>query len=275
MITKHPSLRRTTCFDGDEEVVMAYQYIQYQTEAAVGVLTLKRPDCLNAINFAMCDEIRHFFKEQYSDEQVRVIVITGDGNGFCSGLDINDPAIMSPEGGYSPEKAYRLQKRFSDLILFMRRCPQPIIAAVNGAAAGLGLSMVLASDIRMAVPKSKFSAAYINLGVGGADMGSSWLFPRIVGVGNAARYLFTGDLFDAEEAHRMGLVQTIVEDANLMAEAMNMANTVASKSPLGLKLTKEALDINIGARNLEEAIRLEDRNQALCISQLLSPSQGK
>ena len=108
----------------------------------------------------------------------------------------------------------------------MRRCPQPIVGAINGAAAGAGLSIALACDIRFAVPTAKFSAAYINLGVGGADMGSSWLFPRIVGTGNAARYLFSGDLFDAPEASRIGLVQAIVDQSDLMKEAMHIAKNM-------------------------------------------------
>jgi enoyl-CoA hydratase len=247
---------------------MGYKTIQFKQEGPVGILTLNRPECLNAINYAMRDELRGFFTERATDHDTRVIVITGAGRGFCSGLDIKDSAITSPEHGYTPKLAYELQRLFSDFILFMRRCPQPIIGAINGAAAGAGFSIALACDVRVAAPEARFSAAYINIGVGGADMGSSWLFPRAVGTGNAARYLLTGDFFGAEEALRIGLVQAVVEKEVLMEEAMNLARNMAGKSPLGLRLTKEALDRNTGGMSLEDAIRFEDRNQAMCIAQL-------
>jgi enoyl-CoA hydratase len=253
---------------------MPYETIEYRQDGPVGILTLNRPACLNAINFAMRDDLTRFFAERFTDRETRVIVITGAGRGFCAGLDMSDPAITAPAGGYTPEQAYAAQRTYSDFILAMRRCPQPLIGAINGAAAGAGFSIALACDIRLAAPRARFSAAYINIGVGGADMGSSWLLPRIVGLGNAARYLYTGDLFDAQEALRIGLVQALADPDRLMDEAMNLARNMAGKSPLGLKLTKEALDVNSGAVSLESAIRLEDRNQSLCISQLLSPRGG-
>ncbi len=253
---------------------MTYETIKYEQDGPVGILTLNRPKCLNAVNFAMRDEVRDFFKQRMEDNETRVIVMTGEGRGFCSGLDIKDPSILNPPGGLSPKPAYELQKGYSDIILFMRTCPQPIIAAVNGPAAGAGLSFAMASDVRLAAPEAKFSAAYINIGVGGADMGSSWLLPRLVGVGNAARYILTGDYFDAQEALRIGLVQDVVEKDKLMDEALAMAKNMATKSPLGLRLTKEVINKNAGGMSLEEAIMLEDRNQAMCISELVSQTQG-
>jgi enoyl-CoA hydratase len=252
---------------------MVYKTIEYRQEGPIGILTLNRPECLNAINFDMRDDIRAFFAERMNDLDTRVLIVTGAGRGFCSGLDIKDPTITSPEGGYTPKSAYEGQRMFSDFILLMRRCPQPIIGAINGAAAGAGFSIVLACDVRLAAPEARFSAAYINIGTGGADMGSSWLFPRAVGTGNAARYLFTGDFFGAEEALRMGLVQAVVERGRLMEEAMNLALNMAGKSPLGLRLTKEALDRNTGGMSLEDAVRLEDRNQAMCIAELSAQAE--
>lgn len=250
---------------------MDFENISYEQIGPVGILTLNRPKCLNAINFSMQADLAMFFRERMTDTDTRVLVITGAGKGFCAGLDMSDPTITAPEGGYSPAKAYELQKSYSDFILAIRNCPQPVIGAINGAAAGAGFSIALACDIRIAAKEAKFLAAYINIGVGGADMGSSWLFPNAVGAGNAARYLYTGDKFDSAEALRIGLVQSVVDKESLMEEVMALANNMAGKSPLGLKLTKEALNVNAGAASLEAAIRLEDRNQALCISQLLSP----
>jgi len=252
---------------------MEYETILYEQKGPVGILTLNRPDCLNAVNFTMQADLAAFFEARMNDSETRVIVITGAGRGFCAGLDMNDPSITAPAEGYSPARAYELQRTYSDFILAMRNCPQPLVGAINGAAAGAGFSIALGCDIRLAAPKAKFSAAYINIGVGGADMGSSWLFPKAVGSGNAARYLYTGDLFDAEEAFRIGLVQSITAPDALLDEALILADNMAGKSPLGLKLTKEALNVNAGASSLEAAIRIEDRNQALCITQLLSPKK--
>jgi len=250
---------------------MDYKTIIFKKEGAIGVLTLNRPERLNAINFDMRDELKDLFTACCDDLETRVLVMTGAGRGFCSGLDMKDAGIINPTGGYSPKQAYEAQRSYSDIILLMRRCPQPIIGAINGAAAGVGFSFALACDVRMASPEAKFSAAYINIGVGGADMGSSWFFPRAVGTANAARYLLTGDLFDANEALRIGMVQAIADKDKLLEQAMKLAAVMVSKSPLGLKLTKEALDLNMSGRTLEEAIRLEDRNQAMCIAQLLTP----
>jgi len=246
---------------------MEYQTIRYEQEGVIGILTLNRPERLNAINLTMRDELRGFFIDKLTDNDTRVIVMTGAGRGFCSGMDMKDFGAHSAQAGFTPKQAYEFQ-RSSDVIIYMRRVPQPLICAINGPAAGAGFSFALACDVRIAVPEARFSAAYINIGLGGADMGSSWLFPRAVGTANASRYLLTGDLFGAEEALRIGMVQAIVERERLMEEAMKLAHTMANKSPLGLRLTKEALDSNSGSMSLEDAMRLEDRNQALCIAQL-------
>jgi enoyl-CoA hydratase len=247
---------------------MESETIIYETKGPVGILTLNRPECLNAANTAMSRELKNFFSERLEDLETRVLLLTGAGRGFCAGLDMKESTADVPPGGYHPKRAYERQRYFSDLILLMRQIPQPIIGAINGPAAGAGFSFALACDIRYAAPEAKFSAAYINIGVGGADLGSSWLFPRAVGIANAARYLMTGDLFSAEEALRIGMVQGVFGKDKLMEEAMKLAQAMAGKSPLGLRLTKEALDRNTGCATLEDAIRLEDRNQAMCISQL-------
>lgn len=247
---------------------MNYDTLRHEQEGPVAVLTLARPDCLNAINHTLRDELRAFLGERLTDSETRVIVLTGAGRGFCAGLDIRDPVLISPEGGFDPKRAYEYQRTFSELILLLRRCPQPIVGAINGVSVGAGFSLAMACDIRLAVPTTRFQGAYINLGFGGADMGSSWLLPRAVGAGNAARYLLTGDFLPAQEALRIGFVQAVVEPEQLLEEAMKLARNMAGKSPLGLRVTKEALEQNCGGVSLEEAIRLEDRNQALCIAQM-------
>lgn len=247
---------------------MDFETIAYERRGAIGLLTLNRPDRLNAVNFAMSDELSRFWQERMQDDDCRVLVITGAGRGFCAGLDMKDSAAVADVARYEPGLAYRLQKSYSDIIQAMRRAPQPIVAAINGAAAGAGLSFALASDIRLAAPGAKMSAAYINIGVGGADLGSSWFLARMAGLGNAARWLYTGDVFLAEEAYRIGLVQELVPAGELMDNAMALAEKIASKSPLGLRLTKEALDRNAAGATLDEAIKMEDRNQSMCIAQM-------
>jgi enoyl-CoA hydratase len=254
--------------------MMSYETIQFVREGPVGILTFNRPEAMNAMNYVMINEFRDFFHDRFRDHDTRVIVVTGAGKAFNAGMDMNDLANFIPPGGFKPKAVYEFQKLFSDFILFMRRCPQPIIGAINGGAAGAGLSIAMACDVRIATPQAKFIAAYINIGTGGADMGSSWLFPRIVGAGNAARYLMTGDKFSADEAYRIGFVQAVVEKDLLMEEAMKMAQTMAGKSPIGLRLTKEALNRNTGGLSLEDAVMLEDRNQAMCMVEMTSQNAG-
>ncbi len=249
---------------------MAYETLAIEQDGPIAVLTLNRPKCLNAINQVLRDELRSFLEERLHDLDTRVLVLTGAGKGFCAGLDLRDPSLVSPGKPFSPKQAYEAQRTFSELILLMRRCPQPIVGAIHGAAVGGGFSLAMACDVRLATPSARFQAAYINLGAGGADMGSSWLLTRAVGAGNAARYLLTGDFLSAEEALRIGFVQAVVDPDVVREEAVKIARTMAGKSPLGLRLTKEALDQNASGVTLEEAIRLEDRNQAMCIAQLTS-----
>ncbi|MFN7955581.1 MAG: enoyl-CoA hydratase/isomerase family protein [bacterium] len=244
----------------------AYETLRYEQHGPVGVLTLDRARCLNAINFVMRDELHAWLDERARDLDTRVLVVTGAGRAFSAGLDIKDPTITG--GAYSPRQAYVAQRTFSEMILKLRRLPQPIIGAIHGPAMGAGFSIAMACDIRLATAEAVFQAAYINLGFGGADMGSSWLLTRAVGAGNAARYLLSGDKLPAAEAHRIGFVQAIVELPALLPEARALAENLASKSPLGLRLTKEAIDLSAGGMTLEETIRLEDRNQAMCIAEV-------
>jgi len=244
-----------------------WETLIFEREGPIGTLTLNRPDRRNAINNKMREELWRFWRERQDDRETRVIILTGAGPGFCSGVDLKESTALMGQP-MTPERAYSLQTEYSETILLMRRAPQPILGALRGAAVGAGFSLALACDIRLAAPSAKFQATYINLGLGGADMSSSYFFPRQVGASNAARYLYTGDFFSAEEALRMGLVSAVVSEESLLEEARKLAGTLAGKSPLGLKLTKEALNVNLGPVSLEAAIRLEDRNQAMLIANL-------
>lgn len=244
-----------------------WETLTFESEGPIGILTLNRPERRNAINAAMRRELNAFWQERQEDREVRVIILTGAGPGFCSGVDLKESNVLMGEP-MTPQRAYELQTQYSEIIRLMRRAPQPIIGALRGAAVGAGFSLALACDLRLAAASARFQATYINLGLGGADMGSSYFLPRQVGSAHSARWLYTGEFFGAEEALKMGLVSVVTTEENLLEEAKKLAGVMVGKSPLGLRLTKEALNHNLGPVSLEAAIQLEDRNQAMLIAQL-------
>jgi len=242
---------------------MEYETITYETpEKGIGILTLNRPKHYNSINHKMMEELEVFWKERLYDLETVVIILRGNGKkGFCAGLDMKETSKLAPEMNI-PE-FYRFQARLGRLNLAMRRVPQPIISAVHGAAAGLGFSFVLASDIRVITPDARFCAAYINIGLGGADMSCSYFLPRMIGAGRAYELMYTGEFMSAEEAVGLGLVSKMVEREALLDTAMEYAKTLMNKNHLGLRLTKEAINMNIDAGGLEQALNTEDRNQTI------------
>lgn len=250
-----------------------YNTLIYETRGPTGLLTLNRPETLNAVNGEMHAELEDFLQDRLNDNDVRVLIISGAGEkGFCSGLDIQEALPQAVT--YDHQGFYRSQSRYSRLWLMMRQIPQPVIAAVHGAAAGIGFSMALASDVRIISEDARFAASYINIGFGGADMGSSYFLPRLIGAGRAYEFLLTGDFMDAETALNLGLVSRVVSREKLHETALGMAEKMAAKNPLGLRLTKEAININLDAAGLEAALRMEDRNQALCFGTIRYEGQG-
>ncbi len=242
---------------------MNYETITFEKpETGIGLLTLNRPASYNALNEAMILELEDFWRERLYDSSTRVIILSGGGaKGFCAGLDMKYVGEMAPQ--WDMEKFYIFQARFARLNLAMRRCPQPIICCVHGAAAGQGFSFTLSSDIRVVTPDSKYCAAYINIGLGGADMSCSYFLPRLIGAGRAYEIMYTGEYYPAEEMYRLGLISRIVEKDKLMETAMGFATTMMKKIQLALRFTKEAINMNIDAPGLEHALQMEDRNQTL------------
>lgn len=242
---------------------MEYKTIEYSVpEKGIMVLTLNRPEVYNAVNHLMMEELEHFWMERLYDLGTSVVILRGSGEkGFCAGLDMKETAEVS--GKFSTEELYRFQARLARINLHMRRAPQPVIAAVHGAAAGQGFSFVLASDIRVISPDAKFCAAYINIGLGGADMSCSYFLPRMIGAGRAYEFMYTGRFMTSEEAMNLGLVSKIVERDKLYDAAMEYAKILMTKNHMGLRLTKEAINMNIDACGMEQALNIEDRNQTL------------
>lgn len=255
-----------------------YQDLKFELKDGLGILTLNVPQKLNACGRRTRSELHAFWSAMQGEDKCRVIIMTGAGTSFCAGQDVDemdDPA--HPFYKWSTDEIYSFQHEMSDVIFLMRRAPQPIIAAVRGYAAGGGFSMAVAADLRVADPTAKFVASYINIGLSAADMGSSYHFPRQVTLARALEYLYTGDVIDAKRALEIGLVNYVVPTAKLMAKAREIADKMLAKSPLGLKLTKEVANQNIGAASLESALYMEDRNQVLCLAAapIRNPLKGK
>lgn len=241
---------------------MTYEHLDLQHEGDVIWATMNRPERLNALNPKLVEELRDFFVGIYWRRDVRVAVLQGAGNAFCAGLDLKERSGQGRDR--SVGQGLTMQRQISEIVIAMRRCPQPIIACVNGAAAGGGFALALASDVRIATPSLKMNAAFIRIGLSACDIGVSYFLPRMVGSSVAAEYMLTGRFITAERAYQLGLVSTIVPPEALRAEAQGFVDDMLGATPLGLRLTKEALNHAIDAQGLEAAVAMEDRNQILC-----------
>jgi enoyl-CoA hydratase len=231
-----------------------------RSELAPGVtlLTMNRPERLNALSRELVEDLHAELDAIRADRSIRVVVLTGAGRGFCAGLDLKEPP--SGDGVVGGLDA---QERLASLMLKLRALPQPVIAAVNGPAAGGGLALALSSDIRLAAPEARFNVAFVKIGVSGADMGTSHLLPRIVGMGHASELMLTGRLVDADEAARIGLANRVVPAASLLDEAKALAVEIRRNAPFGVRMTKRVLEQNVDAQSLAAAIELENRTQIL------------
>lgn len=241
---------------------MDYQHLIVAHEGAAVWVTMNRPERLNALNPRLIEELRHFFTDLYWKHDIRVVVLKGAGRAFCAGLDLKDRS-----GDNAPRtvsNGLKSQRSISEIVMAMRRCPQPIIALVNGAASGGGFAFALASDVRIAAPEARMNAAFIRIGLSACDIGVSYFLPRMVGSSVAAEYMLTGRFIDAERGHQLGLISKIVAADKLDDEARAFVKDMLRATPLGLRLTKEALNHAIDAQSLEAAIAMEDRNQILC-----------
>jgi enoyl-CoA hydratase/carnithine racemase len=228
----------------------------------VAVLRLNRPKQLNAINQVMRDELVATLAVLATDAAVHAVVLTGAGRGFCSGLDTRNFGDGVPAATAPAIDRLNFQESMAALPQAIRDLPQPVIAAVNGPCVGAGFALCLASDIRMCSTAASFGNGAILLGLSGGEMGMSYHLPRIVGTSVAADWMMTGRTVSAQEADRRALVSQLVEPDQLVDCAVHLAAKVASLSPLGIHLTKRALQANADA-SLDAAIELENRNQVL------------
>jgi enoyl-CoA hydratase len=246
-----------------------YKTLEFERRGGVGLLTLNRPEHLNALSLEAINELRTFFTSLMDDFKTRVVIIQGRGRAFCAGLDLSDFSATRFEEHKLGKVQYLyhdIQHALSDIFVRMRHMPQPIIAGVHGPACGGGLALALASDVCIAGESARFQAAFIRIGLSACDCGSSYFLPRLIGLSRAAEYLYTGRFMDAATAERFGLVSQVVPAEQVESIALELAEEMLLNSPLGLRMTKEVLNQNIDASSLESAVQLENRTQVLCLN---------
>jgi len=248
-------------------------------ENGIGILSLNRPEKLNAISFQMEEELHQVLDDLMVNLNCRVLIFKGEGRAFSAGTDLQEGLILNskktPEGY---DKYYFLdtsepikkkiyhQWRITDIIVKMRKISQPIIAIIQGAAAGGGFGFALASDIRIVSKNAKFINANINIGLSGADMGGSYFLPRLIGRARASEILLSGRSIDGIEAERIGLAVKLVEEDKLLSSAMELAEELLTKSPLGLRMTKEALNLSLDSPSLENILQFENSSIIITFS---------
>jgi enoyl-CoA hydratase/carnithine racemase len=254
-----------TAIGGKYEASMS-QPLLIEHDDGVDRVTLNRPESLNALDPALIDALNVYFQGLQRNRDTRVVVLKGAGQNFCAGLDLK-AAMQRRAGQQEPPgvtESLDSQRRIADIVMLMRRCPQPILALVQGAAAGGGFALALASDIRIATKSARMNCAFIKLGLGGCDIGTSYFLPRLVGVSVASELILTGRFLGAERALAVGLVSEVVDEDKLDEAAEPYVDAMMTASPVGLRLSKECLNMSVDAGSLEAVIAMEDRNQVLC-----------
>jgi enoyl-CoA hydratase len=230
----------------------------------VRLITLNDPDTLNSMSFELVGELYAALKQVAVDNDCSVVVLTGAGRGFCSGLNLEDVGVPPGSEGLTLVRlAMRSMETMSNLVPAMRAVPQPIIAAVNGPAHGGGLCLPLGADIRIASESASFRSAGVANGLSGTELGVSYLLPRLIGASRASEILLSGRVVDAAEAERIGLVSRVVPDARLLDAALELAEQIDGWSTAGVAMTKQVLWDSLECGSLGAAIDLENRNQLL------------
>ena len=232
----------------------------------IHLLTLNRPEQLNAMSAELCQALHDELGALAADRSCRAIVLTGAGRGFCAGVDLRGYGQAPGNDGSDQARDHLAnQEHMSTLIMQLRQTPQPVIAAINGPAAGFGLALALGSDIRYAARSAVFRVAFINIGVSNCDMGVSWLLPRLIGASRAHELMLTGRKLGAEEAAEIGLVADSVEDEGLLERSLEAAGQIASWAPWGVRLTKRGMWSALEISSEAAAIGYEDRQQIMAL----------
>lgn len=243
----------------------AKQILIERPRPGILLIRLNRPDELNAMNVDLIEELHEVLAEVRDDSLTRAIVLTGEGRAFCAGLDLRGYGTPpgATEGEGRAQLGLRVQKHIAGLVDAFRSTRAPIIAAVNGAAAGGGMSLALMADIRIMSETAVLHAAFIRRGLSNCDIGMSWLLPRMIGFSRAAQIMLTGRSIDAAEAERIGLASSVEPAGTVLEVALDTAEAIAQNSPFGVWMTKEVMWSNLEVPSMRAAIDLENRTQIL------------
>jgi len=242
---------------------MAELVLVDEPAAHVAQLTLNRPEQLNAMTSELCEALHEELRRISIERSCRAVILTGAGRGFCAGLDLHGyGAAPGNDGSDEPRDRLTNQQHMSTLVLALRALPQPVIAAVNGPAAGFGMALALGSDIRYASSEAVFRIAFINIGVSNCDMGTSWLLPRLIGASRAHELMLTGRRVGAQEALAIGLVADVVQEG-LLERAQRAAREIAALAPWGVRLTKQGMWTALEIPSERAAVEYEDRQQIM------------
>lgn len=234
----------------------------YVERRGVARITLARPTKKNALTFEVYRELTDTFQALRNKPEVRAVSITGEGAGFCSGGDVEQ--IIGPLLSLEAPGLLAFTRMTCELVLAIRTCPQPVVGAINGVAAGAGAAIALACDLRLCAKSARFVFLFTKVGLAGADMGAAFLLPRVVGLGRAAELLMLGDAVTAEQAERIGLANKVVADAELPHETESVLERLAAGPRMGIAVTKDALNREL-AMDLHAALEAEAQAQALCM----------
>lgn len=255
-----------------------YETIKFELrEDGIGILTLNRPKRMNAISVQFVEDLNSLFDHLMINLDCRVVIMKGEGKAFCAGLDIKEAPLLAKKKVPEAYKKFKhvdvpelikrtlyLQNRMGQIVVKMRKISQPIIALIHGPATGGGFTFAMAADIRFASDDGRFSIGAINIGMSGSDLGGGYFLPRLIGMSRAAEIMYTGRYVSAEEAEKIGLVLKVIKEDKLLDSALELANEMLAKSPLGLRMTKEAINISLDSPSLETMINLDNRAQSIC-----------
>lgn len=244
---------------------MTYKDLLVDKKDHIATITFNRPEKMNSVRvWEFPDQMIPLLRELGRDDDVRAIILTGAGKAFCAGADVDEFLELASLENRTPREIREMTRIFNYVTVEMRNLDKPIIAAVNGPAVGAGVAMTMAADIRIASEKARFGWVFIRRGLTCADMGATYLLPRILGLTKATELLLTGDVINADEALRIGYVNKVVSPDQLMPEAMAMAQKLAQNPPLGIACTKIAINRGMSS-SLEMEIEFEAHAQAFLI----------
>jgi enoyl-CoA hydratase/carnithine racemase len=238
------------------------RHFTFSAQDRVATITLDRPDRKNPLTFDSYAELRDLFRSLPYAQDIKAVVLTGAGGNFCSGGDVHE--IIGPLVGMEMPELLAFTRMTGDLVLAMRRCPQPVIAAVDGVCAGAGAILAMASDLRLGTPKAKTAFLFTRVGLAGCDMGACAILPRLIGQGRASELLYTGRAMSADEGLSWGFFNRLVPSESVLDEARKLATQLATGPTFAHGITKTMLNQE-WSMSVEQAIEAEAQAQAICM----------